>query len=134
MIVADTNVLIYLFLNGPRTELALQLLEQEPQWLVPPLWRHEFHNVLVTHVQTARLTQAQAHQVWDQAVEFLGDSERHVNMDRVLELAVANKVSSYDAQFLALAEAHDAVCVSDDRALKIKAPKGLVKNLEDMAA
>lgn len=132
MIVVDTNVLVYLFVAGPKTQLARLLLERDPAWLLPPLWRHEFHNVMATHVQTKRLSPSQATLLWQQALDLLGDSERDVDMTQALDIAFGSKISGYDAQFLALADAHGTVCVSEDKALKAKAKEGLVKNLDEM--
>lgn len=39
MIVADTNVLAYLLLPGPKSELAETLRENDLQWAASPLWR-----------------------------------------------------------------------------------------------
>jgi predicted nucleic acid-binding protein len=132
MIVADASVLVYLFINGPKTALAHRLLKSDPQWLLPPLWRHEFHNVLVTHVRTGRLSLDQACRAWGQAVGLLENSERPVDMEAALKLAVQHKLSGYDAQYLALAYVEGITCVSEDKALKAKAPAGLVRSMEEM--
>ncbi len=42
MIVADTNLIAYRLIEGEQTELALAVWAKEPEWFVPPLWRHEF--------------------------------------------------------------------------------------------
>jgi predicted nucleic acid-binding protein len=131
MIVVDTNVLVYLFVQGPKTDLARRLLKSDPQWMLPPLWRHEFHNVLVTHIQTKRLSLDQAEGIWTKAVDLLADSEREADLPLALRMAVEYGVTGYDAQFLALAHAQEAVCVSEDKALKVKAPTGLVRSLGD---
>jgi len=131
VIVVDTNVLVYMFVQGPKTNLARRLLESDPQWMLPTLWRHEFHNVLVTHVQTKRLSLEQAEGIWKKAVDLLVDSEREVDLALALRMAVEYGVTGYDAQFLALAQAEEAVCISEDKALKVKSPAGSVKNLED---
>ncbi|MGH7441267.1 MAG: type II toxin-antitoxin system VapC family toxin [bacterium] len=131
MIVVDTNILVYLFVQGPKTGLAKRLLEHDPQWILPTLWRHEFHNVLVTHVQTKRLSQDQAERIWEKVVDLLADSEREADMAAALRMALEYKLTGYDAQFLALAEAQGVFCLSEDKALKVRAPAGRVKSLED---
>ena len=51
MIVVDTNVIAYLYLPTEFTEQAEQLLEQEPVWTAPLLWRSEFRNVLALYLR-----------------------------------------------------------------------------------
>lgn len=45
MIVVDSNVLAYLYLPGEHTAAAERLLEREPEWAAPVLWRSEFRNI-----------------------------------------------------------------------------------------
>lgn len=42
MIVADTNILAYFYLPCELTASAEKLLQQEPEWAAPILWRSEF--------------------------------------------------------------------------------------------
>lgn len=131
MIVVDTNILVYLFVQGPKTKPALRLLERDSEWILPVLWRHEFHNVMVTHVRTMRLSLDQAEGILDRAIDLLSDSEREADLTLALRMAADYGVTGYDAQFLALANSLNVVCLSEDKALKVKAPEGLVKSLDD---
>ncbi len=132
MIVVDANIVAYLVIDGPKSGLARELMAKHPQWILPPLWRHEFLNVLATGVKTRHFSLGQAEQYWGVAYAGLQASEVQPDMMLSLSLAAEHQLSAYDAQYVVLAQEHDAVCVSEDKELKRRAPKGLVKSLGEM--
>ncbi len=42
MIVVDTNLIVYLYLESKHSPLAEQVLMKDPEWHAPLLWRSEF--------------------------------------------------------------------------------------------
>lgn len=60
MIVVDSNILAYLYLPGEFTVAAETLLEREPEWAAPPLWRSEFRNILAGYMRRNMLSFEQA--------------------------------------------------------------------------
>ena len=133
MIVVDTNVLIYYMIDGERTDLARKVKEHDPEWIAPPLWKHEFINVLaVIHTQKQKQGKdfSQYRLIWENALELFSESEISVDMSHALDLAVNNKVSAYDAQFVALAKELDLNLVTADREILKKFPETAV-SMED---
>ena len=103
MIIVDTNVLAYLYLPGEYTEAAEALLEREPEWAAPSLWRSEFRSILAGYLRRGNLTFEQACSLQSEAEGLLIGSEYEVDSLRVLELVRDSDCSAYDCEFIALA-------------------------------
>lgn len=118
MIVVDTNIIAYFLIEGERTPQARGLWQHNPDWCLPPLWRHEFLNVLSTYVREGGMDLSGAKRVWHSAGQLFTQMENAVDMDAALELSVAKGISTYDAQFVALAGALGAPLISEDKRLR----------------
>lgn len=103
MIVVDTNVLAYLYLPGEYTQAAENLLESDPDWAAPVLWRSEFRNILTGYMRRGNLTLRQAYSLQREAEDLLHGAEFETDSLSVLELAYASECSAYDCEFVALA-------------------------------
>ncbi len=103
MIVVDTNVLAYLYLPGEYTAQAEALLERDPEWAAPVLWRSEFRNILAGYIRRSMLTFEQARDIQAEAENLLSGAEHDVDSQRVLELVRDSDCSAYDCEFVALA-------------------------------
>ncbi|MCL2523318.1 MAG: type II toxin-antitoxin system VapC family toxin [Betaproteobacteria bacterium] len=104
MIVVDSNVLAYLYLPGEYTAAAEALLEDDPDWAAPILWRSEFRNILAGYLRRGQLTFEQAHALQSEAEDLLGGAEYEVDSRSVLELVRDSECSAYDCEFVALAK------------------------------
>ena len=103
MIVVDTNVLAYLYLPGEYTAAAEALMEHDPDWAAPVLWRSEFRNILAGYLRREKLTFEQAFALQSEAEDFLSGAEYEVDSRSVLELVRESECSAYDCEFVALA-------------------------------
>ncbi len=117
MIVVDSNILAYLYLPGDRTADAEALLEREPQWAAPPLWRSEFRNILAGYMRRKVLTFEQANMLQAEAQSLLAGSEFEVDSQAVLQLVRDSDCSAYDCEFVAVANALNTRLVTVDKKL-----------------
>lgn len=115
MIVVDSNILAYLYLPGEFTSAAEALLEREPEWAVPPLWRSEFRNILSGYVRRSMLTLEQACSLQAEAEALLNGFEFDVQSREVLELVRDSECSAYDCEFVALATRLETKLVTMDK-------------------
>ena len=103
MIVVDTNVLAYLYLPGQYTAGAEALMQREPEWAAPVLWRSEFRSILASYMRRRVLSFEQARELQAEAEDLMAGAEFEVDSPRVLELARDSDCSAYDCEFVALA-------------------------------
>ncbi|MBC7213776.1 MAG: type II toxin-antitoxin system VapC family toxin [Burkholderiaceae bacterium] len=104
MRVVDSNVLAYLYLPGEYTAAAEALMEHDPDWAAPVLWRSEFRNILAGYLRRGKLTFEQAHALQSEAEDLLSGAEYEVDSRSVLELVRGSECSAYDCEFVALAK------------------------------
>lgn len=126
MIVVDTNVIAYFLIEGDRTQLARALWQRDSRWCLPPLWRHEFLNVLSTYVRIGGMVLPDATRLWQTASGLCGPMESGVDMGEALKLSVEKKISAYDAQYVALAQSLNVPLISEDKQLRQRCPKTVV--------
>jgi predicted nucleic acid-binding protein len=117
MIVADTNLAAYLIVQGTKTAEARKVWTIDPDWVLPPLWRSEFLNVLVLSVKNSVLKEEQATVAWHRASRLFGKSEQEPQGEEVLRASLKYGVSAYDAHFVVLAEKLGLKLVTGDRKL-----------------
>ncbi len=115
MIVADTNLVAYLLLEGEHTSAAEQVLDRDSHWIAPALWRSELRNVLALYIRQELLTLEQACRTMELAEILLRDREYILPSEAVLKLAASSGCSAYDCEFVALAQRRDVPLVTSDR-------------------
>lgn len=115
MIVADTQLMVYLQFPGPANELAMGVFVQDSAWASPVLWRSEFRNAVLGLIRNGRLSGDEALQGFERARLVVTGREHSVDTDSVLRLARGNRVTAYDLEFVALAESLGAPLVTFDR-------------------
>jgi predicted nucleic acid-binding protein len=127
LIVADTNLVAYLLIEGERTEIARAVWSNDPRWMLPTLWRSEFLNVLTTSVREGVLTLEQAQQTWRLALSIFSGSEIEPSGEDVLDIAAKRRLSAYDAQFVAAAIDLNVPLVTSDRRMLKQCPDVTVR-------
>ena len=123
MIVVDSNVLAYLYLPGEHSAFAESLLERDPEWAAPLLWRGEFRNILTGYLRRGALTFEKTCAIQREAESLLAGSEFEVDSLSVFELARDSNCSAYDCEFIALAARLQTKLVTMDKKLLRAFPK-----------
>ena len=112
MIVVDVNVVAYLYLPGPFTQSAENLLLRDADWAVPRLWRSEFRNILATYLRQGLLSLDQAIDMFKSAQDLLADNEFEVSAFGKLGMGAAGR-NRADLDVADAIVARDAVQLND---------------------
>ena len=129
MIVADTNLIVYLFITGDQTSLAQEVLLKDPHWIVPPLWQSEFRNVLAGYIRLG-MTLAQARHLMSDALLTLEKRQVIPSSENIIDLISQSDCSAYDCEFIALAQQLNVLLVTADKQLLNRFPD-LAVSLEE---
>jgi predicted nucleic acid-binding protein len=105
MIVVDTNIIIYFYLDGEFTDLAEKAFKKDSHWVAPLLWRSEFRNVLASCMRKKIITLEDAFEMMPEAELLMKGNEYSVMSPHVLQLVKQSNCNctAYDCEFVALA-------------------------------
>ena len=104
MIVVDTNIVAYLWLNSTQTLTVRQLAETDPEWLVPKLWKSEFRNVLAAYLRRNLISLEDSIWIALEAEDQLSKYEFDIDSQEILKLVNESTCSAYDCEFIALSQ------------------------------
>lgn len=132
MIVVDSNVIAYCWVNGPLTQLAQRVRVKDPDWHVPILWRSEMRSILTGYLRDGSLTGPQVARIMEAAEDALAGSEHLVPSASVFEIAAKSRLSAYDCEFVALAAVLSVPLVTADK-IVLKAYPGQALTMDSFA-
>lgn len=115
MIVVDTNIISYFYLNSDYSEIAEQTFKKDHIWSAPLLWRSEFRNVLTFYIRKKIITLPEAIEIFEYAEELLKENEYEINSMQVLRLSHSSGCSAYDCEFVNLAKDLNVLLVTQDK-------------------
>lgn len=117
MIVADANLLAYLIIRGERTLVARAIHAGDRDWVAPPLWRSELRAILLKYLRAGLADLPSAFAAWARAEATMRDAPLPVNTELALDLSLSRGISSYDAEYVAMATELGVPLITNDRKL-----------------
>jgi predicted nucleic acid-binding protein len=115
MIVVDTNAIACLVINSEFSGMAVRVLKKDPNWACPVHWESELSSILSLYIRKGTLTLSQAQERMAFAIDLIGQRSMAISYKIVLGLAAQSACSSYDCEFVALAQALSVSLVTNDR-------------------
>jgi len=117
MWVADRNVLIELFQPTANAEAVQCIWDWDQDWQLPGLWIPEFRHILLKYLRAGALLPDDALAILADANAQFGHRTLSVNSADCLSLAHSHGCSSYDAEFVVLAQQLNCPLLTFDRKL-----------------
>ena len=133
MIVVDTNIIGYLYLSSPWSELAEKALLKDDDWVAPLLWRSELRSVLSQYLRKGFLSFEDALAIMDEATALMRGMEYEVASKEVLELVRVSSCSAYDCEFVALARHLGVRLITVDKQILREFPQDALSLTEFVA-
>jgi len=130
VIIVDTNVVVYFLIRGEFTREAETVRSKDDQWFVPPLFRHEFLNVLCTYFRKGELQRDDALRTYRRGMSLITQLTEDHDPRRVFRLVEESGCSSYDAEFVAVAIEENVQLVTADAKILAAFP-GVAANLDE---
>jgi predicted nucleic acid-binding protein len=119
MIVVDTNIIVHYWLKSEFNPNAERLLQKDPGWIAPFLWRSEFRSVLSLYLKKELLDLDNANKIIELAEKQFIGNEYLVDSKSVLKLSKESGCSAYDCEFVFLADEFSVkLCTTDKQLLK----------------
>ena len=126
MIVVDTNVIAYLYLEGEFTQQARAVYKNDSIWSAPYLWRSEFRNILTVYLRRNILTLEECQKHIDSAARLLQNNEFEIDSDDILKLADSCTLSAYDCEYIVLAQQLSLKLVTNDKKILKEFPQDTI--------
>lgn len=115
MIVVDANVVIATIIENTYSADARAVRMADPDWIVPALWQYEVLNALINECRAGNLSLSGALDAADLAARLLGEQARGCPSSKILEIASTDRLTAYDATYVALARMLGVPLVTEDR-------------------
>lgn len=111
----DTNIVASLYVPNNMDEWVYKVLDVDEDWVTPPLWKSEFTSVLSKYLRHRIFDLTHAQHLLKKAQLFMKSKVVNVRMERVIELVSQSTCSSYDCEFVSLAQELDIPLVTWDK-------------------
>lgn len=100
--------------------------KKDSNWIVPPLWKSEFRNILAQYVRHKKLSLSESQALLKEAETILEQKVYEVDSDWVLRLVNKSSCSAYDCEYVSLAQRFGVLLVTADKEVLREFPETAV--------
>ncbi len=123
MIVVDTNIICYFYIQSDYTAQAEALHRHDQHWVAPLLWKSELRNTLTSYMRKNLLSLNEAQDIMVTAERLFTKREYQIPSFPVLNLVEESNCSAYDCEFVALAKDLGIPLITVDKKILREFPK-----------
>ena len=117
MIVVDTRIIASMTFETPYSAVVSRLHEKNSVWEAPALWRSEFMNILSLYYRQGLIDYEECFSALDFAERLIGSREHKVPAAGIIDALVDSACSSYDCEFVVLAQKLGTKLITYDKKL-----------------
>ena len=118
MIVADTNVVSYMYFDHPEyTPVVKKLLQSDKDWAAPLLWRSEFCHVIHKQVRANHVHEDEMCELLNYVTRDISIQDVKPDYHEALTLAYHTGCTSYDCEYISVANILDIPLITFDKKL-----------------
>ncbi|HEX6030454.1 MAG TPA: type II toxin-antitoxin system VapC family toxin [Tepidiformaceae bacterium] len=114
MIVVDTQVVVYVTIDGPLSELAERVLNRDADWVAPILWRSEYFNVLAGQLRRGSILPSDALGYARDAAAVIR-TQVEPEPESLIQLITQSRCTAYDLEYVAVAHSLGIPLVTNDQ-------------------
>lgn len=122
MIVVDTNIIVYMTFATQYSSVVSSLHEKNSVWEAPFLWKSEFLNVLSLYYRKGLIDYQESLNALDFAERLIGLREHKVPAKDIVDVVIHSTCSSYDCEFIVLAEKLGTKLITYDKKMMHEFP------------
>lgn len=100
--------------------------QKDSNWIVPPLWKSEFRNILAQYLRHKKLSLLESQTLLREAETILEHKVYEVDSDWVLRLVNISSCSAYDCEYVSLAQRFGVLLVTADKEVLREFPETAV--------
>ena len=126
MIVVDTNIISYFYLESDYSKKVEAAFNIDNVWVAPVLWRSEFRNVLSYYMRKNIINLFEANNIMNSALQMMEGGEYQVVSSEILNLCGSSNCSAYDCEFVALANELGVKLITVDKKILKNFPETAV--------
>ncbi len=121
MIVADTSLLLCLWVPSERSDVSEKVYHCDPVWIAPASWREEFRDHLVHHMRQGVPLEL-VKTAMTQAEDLMSAHEYDVDSFDILQLSAVSGCSARDSAFVRVAQVKGVPLVTFDPEIATRFP------------
>lgn len=120
-------------MSSDQSQFCDEVFQKDPEWVAPILWKSEFRNVVSLYLRKGLIDLPKALQISEKAEIQMEDRQFHVHSAQVYDFVANSRCSSYDCEFVSLADDLNVKLVTLDKLILSEFPNIAIRPKDFLA-